>query len=93
MNEDLHAAVLHRITDVVESEDFLARIADAAVAAVLDQGYFRAAGVEFAVRVGDRVVEAGFNTEGQARAWAAANLGNAEYGVHSRPVGVWEPVF
>lgn len=91
MSEDLRALVLQRITDVVESEDFLARVADAAVQAVRDEGYFRAAGAEYAVRVGDRVVEAGFNTGGQARAWARRELGNAVYVVQSRPVGVWEP--
>lgn len=92
MNEDLHAAVLHAITDVVEAEDFVARIADAAVQAVVDAGYFRAAGVEYVVRRGDRVVEAGFNTEGQARAWARQNIGNVPYEVQFRRVGVWEPV-
>lgn len=91
MNEDLHAAVLHKITDVVESEDFLARVADAAVAAVLEAGYFKAAGVEFVVRQGDLVVETGFNTEGQARAWADQHLGNVPYEVQFRRVGVLEP--
>jgi len=91
MTEDLHAAVLHRITDVVESEDFLTRIADAVVEAVTEAGYFPAAGVEYAVRRGDRILEAGFNTEAQAHAWATSHLGNIPYEVPHRPVGVWEP--
>lgn len=91
MNEDLHAAVLNKITDVVESEDFLAQVADAAVQAVLEAGYFKAAGVEYVVRQGDRVVETGFNTEGQARAWARERLGDVPYDVQFRRIGVLEP--
>lgn len=91
MNEELHDAVLAAIAELTETE-LLEMVANAAVRAVVDVGYFPGAGWEYAIRQGDRVLELGFNTEGQARAFAQANLGKDGYEVQRRRVGVWENV-
>lgn len=91
MNEGLHAAVLAAIAELAESE-LLELVAGAAVRAVVEVGYFPGAGWEYAVRQGDRLAEGGFNTEGQAGAWAVANLGKVGYTVQRRRVGVWETI-
>ncbi len=86
MSEDLQARVLAAIREL----DVVDLVAAAAINAVLEAGYFPGAGWEFAVRQGDRVVETGFNTEGQAVTWAERRLGKVEYTVQRRRVGVWE---
>lgn len=88
MSQDLHERVLAAIQDL--EPGVLDAVAAAAVEAVLEAGYFPGAGWEFAVRQGDRVVETGFNTEGQARSWADSQLGKVAYTVQRRRVGVWE---
>lgn len=88
MSAELNARVMAAIQDL----DVLELVAEAAVNAVLEAGYFPGAGWEFAVRQGDRVVETGFNTEGQAAAWARRHLGKVAYSVQRRHVGVWENV-
>jgi hypothetical protein len=88
VNEELHARVLAAITDL--ESGVLEMVAEAAVRAVLEAGYFPGAGWEFAVRQGDLVVETGFNTEGQADTWARRHLGKVGYTVQRRHVGVWE---
>jgi hypothetical protein len=88
VSSELQARVLAAIQEL----DVVDAIAAAAINAVLEAGYFPGAGWEFAVRQGDVVVETGFNTAGQARAWAAANLGNVAYSVQRRRVAVWENV-
>lgn len=88
MSAELNARVLAAIQDL----DVLELVAEAAVNAVLEAGYFPGAGWEFAVRQGDRVVETGFNTEGQAGTWARRHLGKVAYTVQRRRVGVWENV-
>jgi hypothetical protein len=85
-NEELQARVLAAIQEL----DVLDAVAAAAINAVLEAGYFPGAGWEYAVRQGDRVVETGFNTSGQARTWAKRNLGKVPYEVQRRRVGVWE---
>lgn len=88
MNDELQARVLAAIQEL----EVLDLVAAAAINAVLEAGYFPAAGWEFAVRQGDVVVEAGFNTAGQAEAWAASQLGKVVYTIQRRRVGVWENV-
>lgn len=83
---DLQARVLAAIREL----DVIDAVAAAAINAVLEAGYFPGAGWEFAVRQGDRVVETGFNTEGQAVTWAERHLGKVGYTVRRRRVGVWE---
>lgn len=85
MNPDLQARVLAAIQEL----DVMEAMAAAAINAVLEAGYFPGAGWEYAVRQGDRVVETGFNTSGQAHTWAES-LGNVAYEVQRRRVGVWE---
>lgn len=91
MNEDLRQAVRAAVSELAESE-LIERVAEAAVSAVIAVGYFPGAGWEYAIHQGDRVAEAGFNTQGQAQAWADTNLGNVEYVIQRRRVGVWEDV-
>jgi hypothetical protein len=57
---------------------------------MLRLGWVKTAGWEYAVMAGDVTHEVGFNTEGQARAWADENPGR--YVIERRPVGVWEPL-
>ena len=91
VNEELRQAVLAAVAELAESE-LIERVAEAAVNAVIEVGYFPGAGWEYAIHQGDRVAEAGFNTEGQAQAWADANLGKVEYVLQRRRVGVWENI-
>lgn len=70
-------------------DDLLTLQATAAVGVVHRLGWFKQAGVEYAVKRGDVTDEVGFNTEAQARAWGLRNL-SEPYTVHARPVGVWE---
>lgn len=88
MSAELQARVVAAIRDL--EPGVLDAVAEAAVNAVLEAGYFPAAGWEYAVRQGDLVVETGFNTEGQASTWADSALGKAAYLVQRRRVGVWE---
>lgn len=88
MSADLQARVLAAIREL----DVIDAVAAAAINAVLEAGYFPAAGWEYTVRQGDIVLEAGFHTSGQARAWAVLNLGKEAYQVQRRRVGVWENV-
>lgn len=90
MNEELRQAVLNAITELAETE-LLELVAEAAVTAVVEAGWFPAAGWEYAVREGDRVLETGFNTPGQADAWARRE-GKVGYTIRGRRVGVWENV-
>ncbi|MGC0237315.1 hypothetical protein [Arthrobacter sp. SD76] len=91
MNEDLRQAVRAAVAELAESE-LIELVAEAAVSAVIEVGYFPGAGWEYALRQGDRLVEGGFNTQGQAQAWADENLGKVAYLVQRRRVGVWENV-
>ena len=91
MNRELRQAVTVAIAELTESE-LIEKVAEAAVTAVIDVGYFPGAGWEYAVRQGDLVVETGFNTEGQAVTWAESQLGKVAYTVQRRRVGVWENV-
>lgn len=88
MSAELQARVVAAIRDL--EPGVLEAVAEAAVNAVLEAGYFPAAGWEYTVRQGDRVVETGFNTSGQAHTWAKRNLGKVAYQVQRRRVGVWE---
>lgn len=90
MSAELQARVVAAIRDL--EPGVLESVAAAAVNAVLEAGYFPAAGWEFAVRQGDLVVETGFNTDGQAVTWAVSQLGKAAYTIQRRRVGVWENV-
>lgn len=85
---DLQARVLAAIQEL----DVIDAVAAAAINAVLEAGYFPGAGWEYGVRQRDRVVETGFNTAGQAEAWARRHLGKVAYVVQRRRVGVWENV-
>lgn len=91
MNRELRQAVTVAIAELTESE-LIEKVAEAAVNAVIEVGYFPGAGWEYAVRQGDLVVETGFNTAGQAQAWAESQLGKVAYTVQRRRVGVWEAV-
>jgi len=91
INEELRQAVRSAVAELTELE-LLDMVAEAAVNAVIAVGYFPGAGWEYAIHQGDRVVEAGFNTEGQALAWADENLGKVAYAVQRRRVGVWEDI-
>jgi hypothetical protein len=94
-DEELHAAVRQAINDsevaAGNPDDLLTLQAEAAVGAVRRLGWFKAAGLEFAVKRGDVTDEVGFNTEEQARAWGFRHLVEP-YTVHQRPVGVWEQI-
>lgn len=81
-----------RVVAAIRDLDLVDAVAAAAVNAVLEAGYFPGAGWEYAVRLGDRVVETGFHTAGQARTWARGHLGNVGYEVRRRRVGTWETV-
>ena len=91
--EILHAALRQAINDsetaASNPDDLLTQQATAALTAVTRLGWIKAAGTEYAVKRGDITDEVGFNTEDQARAWAARNL-SEPFTVHRRPVGVWE---
>ena len=91
INEELRQAVRSAVAELTELE-LLDMVAEAAVNAVIAVGYFPGAGWEYAIHQGDRVTEAGFNTQGQAQAWADANLGKVAYVIQRRRVGVWENV-
>lgn len=90
--EELAAAVRQAINDSETAagnpDDLLTLQATAAVNVVHRLGWFKQAGVEYAVKRGDVTDEVGFNTEAQARAWATRL--SEPFTVHSRPVGVWE---
>lgn len=88
MSADLQARVVAAIRDL--EPGVLEAVAEAAVNAVLEAGYFPAAGWEYAIRQGDLVIETGFNTEGQALRWATSQLGKAVYMIQRRRVAVWE---
>lgn len=90
MSAELQARVVAAIRDL--EPGVLDAVAAAAVNAVLEAGYFPGAGWEYAVRQGDVVLETGFNTAGQAGAWAESRLGKVAYTVQRRRVGVWENV-
>ncbi len=91
MNELLFAAVRQAINDATNPDDLLTLQARAAVEAVERLGYMEAHGLEFAVKRGDVIFEAGFNTAEQAELWVAKNHGRG-FQIVSRWVGVWEPV-
>jgi hypothetical protein len=89
VSAELQARVVAAIRDL--EPGVLDAVAAAAVNAVLEAGYFPAAGWEYTVRQGDIVLETGFNTSGQAHKWAKRNhLGKETYQVQRRRVGVWE---
>lgn len=90
MSAELQARVVAAIRDL--EPGVLDAVAAAAVNAVLEAGYFPGAGWEYAVRQGDVVLETGFNTAGQAAAWAESQLGKVAYTVQRRRVSVWENV-
>lgn len=89
--EELLAAVRQAVNDsegAAHNPDQLLTVqAEAAVVAMRRLGWIKQAGWEYAVMRGDVTLETGFNTEGQARQWAA---GLAGVEVVRRPVGVWE---
>lgn len=89
---ELAAAVRQAINDsetAASNPDHLLTLqATAAVGAMHRLGWIKQAGWEYAVMAGDVTAEIGFNTEEQARAWAARYDG--EFVVERRPVGVWE---
>lgn len=95
MNELLFAAVRQAINDAdgaaATPDDLLTLQATAAVGAMERLGYFETAWDEYAVKCGDVTEEVGFNTEDQARDFAARYV-RAGFTVHRRPVGVWEEV-
>lgn len=91
INEELRQAVRSAVAELTDRA-LLDMVAEAAVSAVIEVGYFPGASWEYAIHQGDRVAEAGFNTQGQAQAWADANLGKVEYVIQRRRVGVWENV-
>ena len=91
--EELRMAVRQAINDsetaASNPDDLLTQQATAALGVVHRLGWFKQAGMEYAVKRGDVTEEVGFNTEAQARAWGLSNLAGP-YTVHARPVGVWE---
>lgn len=93
--ELLFAAVRQAINDAdgaaATPDDLLTLQAWAAVNVVGMLGYFESAGVEYAVKRGDVTEEVGFNTEDQARDYAARHLVGT-FTIHCRPVGVWDRV-
>jgi len=95
MSELLFAAVRQAINDAdgaaATPDDLLTLQATAAVGVVARLGYFAAAGDEYAIKRGDVTIEVGFNTEDQAREFAARYVAEG-FTVHRRPIGVWEQV-
>ena len=93
--ELLFAAVRQAINDAdgaaATPDDLLTLQATAAVGVVARLGFFETAGDEYAVKRGDVTIEVGFNTEDQARDFAARYVA-AGFTIHRRPVGVWEQV-
>jgi hypothetical protein len=89
MNDELVSAVREAIEEATHPDDILTVQAQAAVEAMIRAGWVQAYGYEYAVKRGDVIVEAGFNTLEQAEAYAP-NLPGAV--IQRRPVGVWEDV-
>jgi len=90
--ELLFAAVRQAINDAegaAGTPDHLLDLqAAAAVGAARRLGWVHGAGWEYALMDGDVTVQLGFNTESQARVWAAEQ--GTRLVVERRRVGVWE---
>ncbi|WP_427017814.1 hypothetical protein ACQCSX_04165 [Pseudarthrobacter sp. P1] len=70
-------------------DDLLTLQARAAIRAMKELCYFKAAGTEYAMRRDGVTEEHGFNTEEQARQWVGQQAIPEDYEIHHRLVGPW----